>query len=458
MPRLDLISGSKSPPWSRKSGYLALSLCLITCAISLHSQPASALNPTNLTSPTSETLSEPSQIPVTMVDLTRKLDQLKTLVAEIEKITSDLQTASATTDASRKIPAVVENAKAVLVKAFADNYPAKEGGLNNILEDLDAFSRASEHSPEVRVETINTIAKIILAPVTTPLSKEERLDIAADLIQNVAFPTVHINQLGSTGTIACLEVRIASRHPEKYADFVQDFVNKGHYRLLDGHNILFPAKCWTHERAPSKANHASRIFQLGAINLVWQTATELPSHMALNTQSGPNSASIERGTVRFVMDGEKGSLRHFSKAHADGVVIKKGADGTSVETPALNPEQLDRVNTLICGTQEIIGFQRAGSVPSKLKGWIEYQDRAELKRLLEDVAAFKISDARFPLMLNAEVNLSTQKRVVSHDNYCSLIHYDPATSKVDIDRTSGFHRDFVYEKALTLGTLWDELQ
>jgi hypothetical protein len=456
MPRLNLISGSNSPPWLRKSSYLALSLCLVTSAISLHSQPASALDPIE---PASETLSEPSQTPVTLVELTRKLDQLKSLVAEIEKLTSALQTASATTDASRKIPAVVESSKALLVKAFVDNYPAKEGGLNNILEDLDAFSRASEHSPEVRVETINTIAKIILAPVTTPLSKEERLDIAADLIQNVAFPTVHINQLGSTGTIACLEVRIASRHPEKYSDFVQDFVNKGHYRLLDGHNILFPDKCWTHERAPSKANHASRIFQLGAINLVWQTATELPSHMALNTKSRHNSAAgVERGTVRFVMDGEQGSLRHFSKAHADGVVIKKMADGTSVETPALNPEQLDRVNTLITGTQEIIGFQRVGSLQSKVKGWIEYQDRAELKRLLEDVAAFKMADARFPLMLNAEVNLSTQKRVVSHDNYCSLIHYDPATSKVDIDRTSGFHRDFVYEKALTLGTLWDELQ
>ncbi len=236
MPRLDLISGSKSLPWSRKCSYLALSLCLITSAISLHSEPASALDPTN---PASETLSEPSQAPVTIGELTRKLDQLKTLVAEIEKITSELQTASARSDASRKIPAVVENSKALLVKAFVDNYPAKEGGLNNILEDLDAFSRASEHSLEGRVETIDTIAKIILAPVTKPLSKEERLDIAADLIQNVAFPTVHINQLGSTGTIACLEVRIASRHPEKYADFVQDFVNKGHYRLLDGHNILF---------------------------------------------------------------------------------------------------------------------------------------------------------------------------------------------------------------------------
>src|SRR3990167_5296951 len=87
MPRLDLISGSKSPPLSRKCSYLALSLCLITSAISLHSQPVSALDPTNLTSPASETLSESSQAPVTIAELTRKLDQLKTLVAEIEKIT-----------------------------------------------------------------------------------------------------------------------------------------------------------------------------------------------------------------------------------------------------------------------------------------------------------------------------------------------------------------------------------
>lgn len=314
----------------------------------------------------------------------------------------------------------------------------------------DAFSTKSQAPEPNKMLTFQIIQQMVAAEqAQTGLSSVQRASIAIDTLANLASPVQNIGQVGNTCKFASYEVRIATLTPELYASLIMQIVLLGKYKCSDGSEIVYPRNSLSNTETAKYANWASRIFQVTAANIGWQSSTERPDKLA-----------AEKGTLHFELVGKSESLRDYSLDKTKGLAVFS-RDGAKVRSPYTNRKQEKLINTLITGQETItvINEEWAGHPEP---GTFNYSDYAQLQKFLQFVADGRLPNVHFPLLISIDGDrLQAQGKPVLHNkegnHLVTIMSYDPKTTKVELNNTWYDDDDFVGDRALTFQQLCNYL-
>ena len=314
----------------------------------------------------------------------------------------------------------------------------------------DAFCTKSQAPEPNKILTFQIIQQMVAADkALTGLSAIQRASIAIDTLANLASPVQNIGQVGNTCKFASYEVRIATLTPELYASLIMQIVLLGKFKCSDGSEIVYPLNSLSNVETSKYANWASRIFQVTAANIGWQSSTERPDKLA-----------AEKGSLHFELVGKNESLRDYSLDKTRGLAVFS-RDGAKVHSPYTNRKQEKLINRLITGQETItvINEEWAGHPEP---GTFNYSDYAQLQKFLQFVADGRLPNVHFPLLISIDGDrLQAQGKPVLHNkegnHLVTIMSYDPKTTKVELNNTWYDDDDFVGDRALTFQQLCNYL-
>lgn len=299
--------------------------------------------------------------------------------------------------------------------------------------------------------TLNIIEEIVNNDkAASGLSKIQRASIALDTLSNVAAPT-EIGQVGNTCKFASYEVRLATLNPELYASLIMQVALNGKFRCTDGTEIIYPPNSYSNIETAKYANWASRIFQVTACNVGWQTSTKRPDDLP-----------ADKGTLRFELVGKTEALRDYSLDKNHGLSVFR-YDGSKVSSPNTNRKQEKMINKLITGAESItvINEEWAG-LPEP--GAFNYSNYEQLQKFLQFTAEGKLPNVKFPLMISIDgdrLQQGDKSPPVLHNregnHLATIMSYDPKTTKVELNNTWRADDDYLGSRALTFQQLCNYL-
>ncbi len=395
-----------------------------------------------------------------------------------------------------------EQVAATLGDRFRNSEERDSG--NYAVRALNHFCENSQLSEARRLQTVREIQNLLSPTEGSPtLSQMDRARLAVNVIDNITAPAVTVQQIGETCTVASLEIRIATLDPDRYANMIRQVATTGSYRCNDGTTIRFPPNSLTRIDGEN-GNHASRIFQVTAANIVWQNATALP-----------DGTPVARGSLRYEHSADGECVRNYSRQGRVGEIVRD-TNGREIDHPFLHSEQQHQINMSITGRNEIIQITAAWGDLQAQTGCFAYRSEEDLRRFLTDVANGTRRNIRFPLLISVDADVppfstrartppppdvqpatvrggggpgagaarpapsespgsvrgagadssSTGNRIErgaarstnpQSNHVVSVVGFNPETGRVEIDNTWGFDRDHIGDNALRLSTLWGAL-
>lgn len=157
-----------------------------------------------------------------------------------------------------------------------------------------------------------------------PVSKQARVELAEQVLRNLAEPTA-IDQGGhNTCNVATIEIRLYTKEPSAAAKVVADVALKGTFVTADGVIIGLDSRNFSKDpeaqistRTDNKRSYASQLFQLTAINSFWA-----------DHELDEEGNKVEAGSVRYIQDR---SLRTANNTNGEALVKFKDDVTTILE-------------------------------------------------------------------------------------------------------------------------------
>lgn len=308
-----------------------------------------------------------------------------------------------TVEAERK--GVMERAE----KRFSD--PAE---LARFKADMVRFEqRASDRKlePTKVADTYKAIGQMLDGGPDAKISQDDRNLLAQQVMSHAANPTSVDQGFHDTCALASLESNIYTKDPDRAARLISEVSLTGQFKTSDGKTIKVPDGSLKpdHEaevRKPSDGDRdfASQIFQVTAVNSLWQTQSWLPGWT-------------------YEQDRVKASDRQADKGERTrlfGFDYQKDFDG-------LNGSDRDKINQMITGSPETTSMPDSG-------------DAQEMGRQLEQLQR----DGKLPRIMTVHTGnppFGTGSGGGWHA--VNVIGYDPVTRQVMIDNQWGSNRDLI---------------
>lgn len=278
---------------------------------------------------------------------------------------------------------------------------AKKAGLDmkrvrKFCDDLEARKVDYSVSDEQVAKTYKAVEGLIDTPAASPFcDKDERNKLAEETLHNLAKP-MEIDQ-GShpTCNVTTLEVYLASRHPDVYADLVKQVAITQKYKTSAGQTIDLPKKALlpgVDEKAfdidhpnKDKRNRASQFVEMTLVNGVYETGRYKRSGTVTGQDyryvMGPQTTHTEWnpqwGWVT-VFDTEDRLIDGQGNAVTD-------ANGKAVDQPNFTTEEV------LCASEMVLGYRMAYiNAPYQISGQPWVYDLPDAQRLLKLKAAHKL--------------------------------------------------------------------
>lgn len=356
---------------------------------------------------------------------------------------------TSSTQAAAALPAdLIQASNQVLnaiCTAFATNDPRVKEKVKAVIL---AFCGRTGIANSNKVITLSLIQELVNHPQSAlGLSKIQRASIALDTLNNLASPTANIDQVGKTCIYAAYEVRVATLYPELYASLIVQVCLTGEFRCTDGSMMIYPRNSVSNVETARKSNWASRLFQVSTANMAWQSMTVRPDDL-----------SAEKGSLRFELVGKDEGVKDYSLGNGSRLSVFSYG-GYKVNSPFTDRKQEKLVNKLLTGEDDITYINRVYKGRA-LPGSFNYSDYPQLQKFLQYTAEGKLPGVRFPLSISIDgdrlqkgANAKDIPHVREGNHVATIMGYDPATQKVDLNNTWGEEDDFVGTKALTFQAL-----
>lgn len=351
---------------------------------------------------------------------------------------------------SSESPALRQAASS-LMETICSTFGTKDAALSKKISSYEDEFCAHSQAPEAnKILTFQIIQQTVVPFQTaTGLSKIQRASIALDTLANIASPVHNIGQVGNTCKFASYEVRTATLNPELYASLIMQVALLGKFKCTDGSEIIYPLNSLSNVETAKYANWASRIFQVTAANIGWQTSTERPDKL-----------QADKGSLRFELVGKIESLRDYSLDKNKGLAVFS-RDGSKVKSPHTNRKQEKLINKLITGEETITVINEEWKGHPE-PGTFNYSSYAQLQKFLQYVAEGRLPNIHFPLMISVDGDrLQANGKPVLHNkegsHLVTIISYDPKTTRVELNNTWYDDDDYVGDRALTFQKLCEYL-
>ena len=234
------------------------------------------------------------------------------------------------------------------------------------------------------------IAKLMEAPdnPNVPLNADDRTKLALEIMHKAADPT-SIDQGGKgTCNVATVESRTFTRDPAAAAKAIVDVATTGEYTAADGTKVRpdpGSIKPDVEVKNPSDyfknpRDHADQIFQVTAVNAVWQTHD-------LTVQDGHGGTrTYPRGTVEYrqtdpITGAENGEGLYDKSKHPAELILE---NGRPVNHPHVDGNQItDLSNTITGRNDKDFVIEHAG--PHAADKTFKIESEQQLKDKLADM-------------------------------------------------------------------------
>lgn len=154
--------------------------------------------------------------------------------------------------------------------------------LNSRAQEFESSAKHHKVGDGQVIQTYGTLKELVESQTNGPyFSKKQRLHLSELVLHNVARPRAISQGNHPTCNVTTLEVYIACRYPEIYADMVSQVVLAGTYKTLFNETISPPKEAYMPGEDEnsfdmdvpyvSKRNHASQIVEMTLVNGVYET-------------------------------------------------------------------------------------------------------------------------------------------------------------------------------------------
>lgn len=182
-------------------------------------------------------------------------------------------------------PEKVEKASAKLWDVIQKNLP--DADQKNFQKDMEAFYRRAsilQVSDDQVAKTFDAITSLIEHDdKTSYLKKDDRLELAKQVMRHVAYPRAVDQGYHDTCNVTTVQVVLAARHPEKFADVVREVATTAKFTTTNGTKFDIDAQSmrpdWQSKLYkpydPARNNYgrsfASQLFQVTAVNAYYSS-------------------------------------------------------------------------------------------------------------------------------------------------------------------------------------------
>ncbi len=311
-------------------------------------------------------------------------------------------------------------------------------GDHAISKSFSENSRLRLMSEGVRGEVLDQLTRLMKPGEETLLPLEMRQSLALELLMNLMWPEKSINQIPDSCTLAALEVRVATLHPEKYARLLTDLALDGQFVSTKGTSIdvLMSTIEPTEFERNGDVNAASVLFQVAAANCKVQS---------LHTEDG----AVKHGDFSLIRKPD-GTLATVRRANAGEKLILVDEVPREPGEPAVGLGELDQsmIARMIVGdADKFIGVQASNANASSFdEQRMIISSGSDLSRALRDIKEGKIERARFPLLVSVDFAALPEMRMnVARGAYhaMTIVDYLPDTDCVLLNNTHGRSNDFI---------------
>lgn len=353
-------------------------------------------------------------------------------------------------DKSETPGAFVESTRlAEASKKFFEYKPDSDRFIKTVAAFVERGRNLGQHDQTAQLAAIEELAKLMDCDKTKtrPLNQRERELLAINIAENLADPTTIKQGKNHSCNVASLEVRTACLYPERYARLVSEVALTGSYRLKDGQDIKLVSDNLKPLSGEDRG-HASRIFQLTAANIGWQSES---CYHTRNKHKDPIEVEVRKGNIRYVLDrrtAERGDTGERLMDYSSGEPKEiESPGGSIVNDPHMHTKlsMRQRIADEIAGKSEPSSISRRSEEP----GAVHVKDADELHHLLRRLAVSLGRDEKLAFPLNIAIDTSKEpfkkdyKESGSHGKHSvTIMSYDPASRLVSIVDTNGeaFHR------------------
>ncbi len=325
--------------------------------------------------------------------------------------------------------------------------------------------------------TYSTSANFLRAESVVGVTREHLSALSLQCIRNAANPRGIDQGVNNTCNVTTIEGRLYSVSPSDAIRVVSNIALNGKFRTAGGTLISLDAgQLQPDEEArvtlkadvgSGKRLYASQLFQHGAVNSFWQTATE-----------APDGRTVKKGSLEYRVDagrdagnGQPAIPRReqiIDRSNGENEVIK--LNGEVVNSPHLSLDSMLQVERRLTGRLErsrIVDYQLKQSTRDVLKP-------GSLDELKEQLTRLK-SDKKFPVTLGMDVRADSFWKKVFGDrpivvnsfrdtfyHVVQIVDYDPEKDKVYVDGSWGVGKDFLDKAdgkpAMTVADVWSMMQ
>lgn len=231
----------------------------------------------------------------------------------------------------------------------ADKYSAR---LEKYMGLFEKRARKEDLTPKEISAAYTEVSRLFGNNKEAPVSKQARLELAEQVLRNLAEPTTIDQGQHNTCNVTTIEIRLYTKEPAVATRVVADVALNGKLETadglaveLDGRNFSKDPEAQVNTRTDSKRSYAGQLFQLAAINSFW-------ADHALDEEGN----KVEAGNVRYIQDR---SLRTADNTNGEALVkfkdgvttILKDEKGKVIDRPLLSMGDMAEVYYRLTGAK-----------------------------------------------------------------------------------------------------------
>lgn len=346
-----------------------------------------------------------------------------------------------------KKPREISNDSAVTVertrlRELAEKSISDPGERKKFLDDMEKFEQRARDRNLPASEVSKTYHEIsrLLETGQKQLAQEKpysdtvisglaTIQLAQQVISQAADPTTISQGRHNTCNVTTIESRTYSRTPSEAARLVADVALTGTYTTAKGRNIQIDSNSIyadmeeaTHPPTDGQRSHASRIFQVTAVNIAIDNKnaqSRKPSQIRYEQHASENGDSGER-------------LIDYSKNPPEEL---KDKDGKTVSQPQISITQLRELSNSITGKNErdvaLMNTDRDSEATTFRNDRELHEHLARLKRENKLPVVIWIDPRHEPFHTECEQGASDKKDKTAH--VITITDYNPETKQAAID-------------------------
>jgi hypothetical protein len=203
-------------------------------------------------------------------------------------------------------------------------------------------------------QTYTEVKRLLDAEGNHPLTPEERLVLAEQVMSQAASPGSIDQGKHGTCNVAAVEARTYTRSPAQAARLVREVATTGRYTPTDGPVVEINPDQLKPDREASMnppldnaRSHASQVFQITAVNIAYaqQNAESDPPGKVRYEQRKPGDDDVGGGKVGYYPPDSGERVVDYSKDPPEKVLF----EGKPLHEPGLKVDQIVDISTAITG-------------------------------------------------------------------------------------------------------------